>query len=146
MLITYPKTLQSSTISAAEGQKVAALTVATLEGMQTDVSFDLFWKLIQKKAATDLDVSEPKLPRQRKTPRRFETGSGEHYFPQTVEEHYRKYYYEVLDLMVTSIKKRFDQPGFGTYKNLQNLLIKAANQENFENEFKNVAGFYDSDI
>ena len=36
------KTLQSSTISAAEGQKVAALTVATVEGIRTDESFNLF--------------------------------------------------------------------------------------------------------
>ena len=47
---------------------------------------------------------------------------------------------------MASIKKRFDQPGFGTYKNLQNLLIKAANQENFEDEFETVTSFYDTDI
>ena len=108
-----------------------------LEGIRTDESYEMFLKLVLKKAS-EFDISEPKLSRQRKTPKRFETGLGEPYFPQTVEEHYKKFYYEVLDLVVASIKKRFDQPGFGTYKNLQNLLIKAANQENFEDEFETV--------
>ena len=54
------ETLQSSTISAAEGQRVAALTLTTLEKIRTDEDFDLFWKLVQKKAS-QFDISEPKL-------------------------------------------------------------------------------------
>ena len=29
----------------------------------------------------------------------------------TVEEHYRRFYFEALDLAINSIKQRFDQPG-----------------------------------
>jgi len=44
--------------------------------------------------------------------------------------------YEVLDLIISSIRKRFGQPGFETYSDLQNLLIKAENKECFEDELK----------
>ena len=120
------KTLQRSTVSAAEGQRVAAPTLTTLEKIRTDEDFNLIWKLVQKKAS-HFDISEPKLPHKRKAPKRFCSWEWRVSL-STVEEHYRKYYYEVLDLIISSIRKRFDQPGFETYKNLQNLLIKAANK------------------
>ena len=53
--------LQSSTISAAEGQGVAALTVATSEKMHNDHVFDLFWEKVTTMAST-LGISEPQLP------------------------------------------------------------------------------------
>ena len=65
-------TLQSSTISAAEGQRVASLTDTTLAKMRTDDAFTMFWALVQKKAAA-VNVSEPSLPRRRKMPARSET-------------------------------------------------------------------------
>jgi len=40
-----------------------------------------------------LDISEPKLPRQRKAPRRFEVGIGDSHFPVKVEEHYHRFYF-----------------------------------------------------
>ena len=48
-----------------------------------------------------------------------------------------------MDLVISSIKERFDQPGFRTYRNLQELLIKA---EYFEQEYSFVCSFYGSDI
>lgn len=40
--------LQSSTISAGEGQRIAALTVKTLVELRTDQSFSLFCNLVLK--------------------------------------------------------------------------------------------------
>ena len=42
------RTLQSSTMSEAEGQKVAAMTVATLQSIRSDDNFDPFWKRISE--------------------------------------------------------------------------------------------------
>ena len=39
-----------------------------------------------------------------------------------------QYYFEVLDLAFCGIKDRFDQPGYATYKNLEELLLKGANK------------------
>ena len=45
------KTLQSPHMSAAEGQKIAAMTVKTL---RTDESFQAFWELVEKTARMNL--------------------------------------------------------------------------------------------
>ena len=66
------RTLQKSDISAAEGQNVAGLVVKTLQSLRSDNSFKLFWEKTNKEAS-DLGVTEPCLPRQRKTPRRLDS-------------------------------------------------------------------------
>ena len=38
---------------------------------------------------------------------------------------YRQQYYEALDLIINCVHSWFDQPGYSTYKNLQELLFKA---------------------
>lgn len=99
-----------------------------------------------KQEASLLDVSEPRLPRRRKAPKRFEVGSGECYFPDTVEDYYRKFYFEVLDSTINSIEKRFDQPGYRTYKQIKSLILKAAQGHRFETDFDEVVLFYGSDL
>ena len=41
-----------------------------------------------------------------------------------MEDHYRLQYFEVLDIAIAHIT---DQPGYAVYKNLERLLVKAAN-------------------
>ena len=53
-------TLQSNTISAAEGQHVASLTTSTIAKMRTNESFSHFWEMVQNKAAA-IHVNEPRL-------------------------------------------------------------------------------------
>ena len=55
-------TLQHQSLSAAEGQSLAAMTVTTLSSIRTDKAFDLSWEATKKKAAS-LQVQEPHLPR-----------------------------------------------------------------------------------
>ena len=74
------RTLQKMDISAAEGQEVAALTVKTLMSIRSEESFQYFWEKALSHAQT-LNVSDPQLPRKRKIPKRFETGSAEAEFP-----------------------------------------------------------------
>ena len=52
------RTLQHMSMSAAEGQYVTSMTVATLNSMRSDDQFDLFWDLVILKAE-QLGVSEP---------------------------------------------------------------------------------------
>ena len=51
-------TLQKTTISAAQGQSVAKLTVNTLQKIRNDQSFELFWKNVENKASL-LGISDP---------------------------------------------------------------------------------------
>ena len=76
------KTLQSSRISASEGQRVAAMTVTTLQQLRNDASFDLFWEKVELERHL-LDVEEPQLPRKRKVPKRLDPGRAEDEFPDS---------------------------------------------------------------
>ena len=137
------KTLQNVDVSAAEAQKVAEMTVSTLQSVRNAEMFDLFWTKVTNRAS-DVDVNEPVLPRQWKTPRRIDYGVAEAEFPSDVEALYRPIFFEVLDLVISSIKARFDQPGYRTYIKLESL-VKAANKVNFE-ELKFVTEFYKDDL
>ena len=76
----------------------------------------------------DFNINQPTLPRCHKHPRRYDEGSAP-VLPETPKDLYRISYFEALDLVKESIKTRFNQPGYQTYKNLQEMLIKAARGE-----------------
>ena len=139
------KTLQASSMSAAEEQKTADMTVRTLQSIRTDENFLLFWKSTSQKASK-LGISESTLPRQRKRPRRYEDGASEGDVPESVENFYKRIYYEALDLIICGIKQRFDQPGYKLYSNLEALLVRAAKKENYDGEFQFVIDFYKDDF
>ena len=68
------------------------------------------------------DTDEPVLPRRRKLPRRYDDGYQEGDFPDTVEDHYRRLYFEVLDLVICGIKDHFDQLEYKVYTQLKSFL------------------------
>lgn len=138
------KTLQATQMSAAAGQKIAEMTVTTLQSIRSDENFTLFWEKITK-MASNLDVSDAVLPRRRKRPRRYDDGS-EGDFPEKVEDFYRPIYFEALDLLICGIQARFDQPGYKIYSKLEEVLVKAANKEEYEEDLKFVTDFYGDDI
>ena len=41
---------------------------------------------------------------------------------------------------------RFDQPGFQTYKKLENVLLKAANKESYDDDIEFITQLYGSDL
>ena len=49
-------------------------------------------------------------------------------------------------MITTCINNRFDQPGYKIYRNIEDLLLKAANTENYDEELKFVTQFYSSDL
>ena len=58
-------------------------------------------------------------------------------------------YFETLDLVVNCIKTRFNQPGYvmyKLYKTVEELLLRAANRKEFEEQFKVVTDFDRSDF
>ena len=75
-----------------------------------------------------IDADDPLLPR-RKAPARYEVGTGDGHHPEIPKVLYRQYYFECLDLIVTFIRDKFNQPGYQTQKNLENLLLKSVRNE-----------------
>ena len=120
------QTLQSATMSAAEGQQITSMVVNTLKAMRSDEAFELFWEHITVMAAS-LEVHDPILPRKRKTPNRLTdvASEGTEYFPNTPKELYRQLYFEALDSATCCIVDRMEQPGYKVYSMLEQLLLKS---------------------
>ena len=139
------KTLQSDSLYAAAGQKIAAMTIVTLKKVRNDESFDLLWQKIEK-ARRSLEVGEPILPRKQKAPKRYDDGIAQPEFFDDPKPFFRQQFYEALDLVITGINERFDQPGYKMYENLENLLLKAVKQESYDEYLIAVTEFYTSDF
>ena len=93
--------------------------------------------------ADKLDVEPPTLPRKRKRPQRYEGGSAEPEFHDSPKAYFKVSYFEGLDLVTTSIQERFDQQGFRVYRNLQELVTKAAKGDKYDEEYDFVVSFYE---
>ena len=75
------------------------------------LNFALFWSKVTKKA-TQLNIDEPALPRKRKRTVRYESGNAAPEFHTSIEGYYRQAYFEVLDVICSTIEDRFRQPGY----------------------------------
>ena len=82
------RTLQKQSLSAAEAQHIAALTVKTLKDMRTDETFGLFFKQVEL-LRNSTDTEGPSLPRKRRAPKDLEVGHGDAHHSPTIQEHYR---------------------------------------------------------
>ena len=86
------KTLQHDKLSAAEGQAIAVMTNTTLASLRNDTHYDLFRQKIIGMAEEN-NVENPKLPRNRKRPARYEDGNATAEFHLTPKDYYRQIYY-----------------------------------------------------
>ena len=139
------RTLQHKSISAAEGQHVAAMVVNTIESMRTEESYQLFWDKVLL-SIESLDIEQPQLPRRRRTPKRYDDGLASPEFHESPMLYYRQYYYEAIDLIVNCIKKRFDQPDYHVYCQLEMLLVNACQKKDFTSELDAVCKFFKDDL
>ena len=135
------RTLQHKDMSASEGQAIAAVTVHTLISKRSDEAFQEFWDAIYSKLE-NVDVGEPAVLRRRKVPKRFDIGTGANEYPATAEDRYRQIYFEALDLVIAFIEDRFDQPGYYTYRSLQDLLLSCVRGDEYTTHLQAVVDFY----
>ncbi|CAB4030796.1 zinc finger MYM-type 1-like [Paramuricea clavata] len=139
-------TLQKANMSSISGQHNTKLTTEVLKGIRNEECFKSFFQTILKKKEALKDISEPEVPRKRKAPARYEVGEGEPWYPKTSEDLYRKICYEALDLIVSAINERFDQPSFKAYAKLEALLLKSLKSEDISYEMAFVKEVYHQDI
>ena len=131
---------ENGAYSAAEGQIIAELSVRTLQSMHDDNSFDLFWAAVLSRSQR-LQIAPPQLPRHRKVLAKLDVGSSASEQVDCLKDLFRRQYFEAVDLVVNCIGARFDQPGYQIYKNVESLLLNAANGESFDEEVQKVANF-----
>ncbi|KAK2550816.1 Zinc finger MYM-type protein 1 [Acropora cervicornis] len=101
------KSLQKTKMSAVSGQRVANVAKQVLEKMRNNECFKSFYDTVLVKSKQHPSVSEPALPRQRRAPSRFEIGTGAPSYPTTPQDHYRRVYFEAIDLMDYSTELRY---------------------------------------
>ena len=138
------RSLQSSTISACEGQKLVSTTTTTIQSMRSDECFDIFWKYVERKRLS-LQVPSPTLPRRRKVPRQFEVGEGATVHPVEVKEIYRRAYFEAIDLILAAVKDRFHQKGFNMLQKLETVVTSLQQPQQSE-ALKEIVNFYGDDF
>ena len=109
------KALQGTSISASDGQSLMKSTVTAYEKIRTDDSFLGFWNTVEKKRQF-CTVDEPHLTRQRKFPKLFEVRSSMPCNETSVQQVYKRTYFEFIDHAINAIKRRFDQDGFFKYR------------------------------
>ena len=124
-------------MSASKAQVIVKQTVTTLEKMRTADMFTLFFKYVDH-VRENTHTDEPSLPRKRKMPKWFEGQDDGSIVPQL-----KIITFEAFDLAVSSIKECFDQPG---YQNLEDLLLKAANNNDYSTELQSILHFYGNDF
>ena len=108
------KSLQHQSMSAAEGQHLAELSVKVLQSLRNSDQFKLFYERVILDQ-NRFSINPPCLPCKRRAPDRLQVGSTSGDFHTSPEDPYRQLYYEALDLVMQSIKDRFDQPGYLVY-------------------------------
>lgn len=150
------KALQKESMSALSGLELARLTIQTFKDMRTEESAKLFFDTVLKKARDHSFIDEPKLPRKRKRPNYRSsvnymqidgyTATGEAYHPQTVEDYYKQQYFETLELIISSIEDRFDQPSFLAFLKMEQFLLNAISGKNFDAELDHIVKVYGDDI
>ena len=59
---------------------------------------------------------------------------------------YCQQYFEALDLAISSIKSSFDQPGYKTFSQVEQLLLKSYVGSSLDGELKAFCEFFESDF
>ena len=92
---------------------------------------------------SSVDVSSPILPQCRKVPWRFNVGKCVSENLDTAKGHYRKSYFEVVDLVIATIKDRFEQEGFQMLAKLKRTLTT---EEPAQADTQDIISFYSTDF
>ena len=143
-------------MSALSRLHLAELTVQTYQKMRSDEEAALFFKTVSKKALDYPFVNKAALPRIRKRPNYgsldtyFQvegySNNANTYYPTTPEEYFRQQYFENFDLIISSIKNRFNQPAFTAFLKMKQLLLNNIRSKNYEDELAYVFNVYKDEI
>ena len=147
------QTLQSEKMSAVSGKRLVMLNVETISNLRNSKSFDALYDLCLREIQNIKFVEVPVLKRKRKELKYsllhylegYESRSEAHH-PTTPHDHYRKQFYQAIDVLISSVRDHFDQPSFLVFENLESLLIKTLKGEETSAEMKIAREKYATDV
>ena len=86
---------------------------------------------------TKLDVVDLKLPRKRKLLDFHHSQSlNDSFYHDHPKKFYRQLYFETFDNIINCIKDRFNQTDYQKYGHLQEILIKAFKEQDWEDDLQ----------
>ena len=91
-------TLQGKEVNVQDGFHAAEITLKYIERLRMDKKFSSFFSNEVKNEASE-KCDPPVLPRQRQIPRRIDDGYIAQHVFTSVEDHYRKEYFEAIDAL-----------------------------------------------
>lgn len=118
--------MQSTKMSAAEGEHIARFMLTILSKIRSDSSYLLFWDKA-KLDAEKLEIDVAVLPCKQKPPKDHEVESGEGSQTSLPIDLYKSIYFETLDTVMASVTDRFDQEGYTVYRmygKLESILLQ----------------------
>ena len=86
------------------------------------------------------------MPRRQQRPAHCESGSATSEFVDNAQDYFRQIYFNAIDTVTACIKRRFDQPGYTIYDQVEQMLVNAANGKPFEKNLDDVVDFYKDDL
>ncbi|CAF1145149.1 unnamed protein product [Didymodactylos carnosus] len=117
------------------------------ERIRNGEQFNQFYKQVIKEAKQL--VNEPKLPRQRRAPKRYDEGSNPHTFNSS-EDYFRNEYFEPIDIIINTLQKRFKQSTFSLLCKVEQFLIQVSNStydtKQNKDDLDNIHDFLENDI
>ena len=116
--------LQSKSTTLQDGIQQVAVAKEFLARQRSDEAFDKFYETVVNSSKDHTDP--PTLPRVRRLPKRLDDGSNPHVF-STPADYYRKMYFEVIDLLLQELSRRFDQASLAVPLAVEKMLLDAAN-------------------
>ena len=109
----------------------------TLISLRSDTLFNNLWEKLKKEANT-LGIDKPSLPRKQKRNGKLLSGNETQFYCdiEEVAIYYKRVYFNAIDTILACIQDRFNQPGFRAYQNIEQLLLNAVNNKNYEEQLK----------
>ena len=153
------KILHKTKMSAISGQRLGSFTTETLEKIRNDYDFDLFYELTSKKVSAIIPMPSFSTPWKHQTKQtklflvaviwssqRSISNSANAYQPSSAHQLFKEFYFEAIDSIVSTTKDRFGQPSFHLFSDVEQLLLKSINEEDYQQELINLLKIFVDDI
>ncbi len=137
--------LQKKNISLQDALSAVDAAKAYYDRLRSEEEFNRFYDMTVELAQQHA-IGQPELPRYRRRPSRFEDGSAPHEYT-TAKAYYRHTYFEACDLLRAELDERFDRQRLPPVLAMEQLLLKAANGDEYQTELAMLAeSCYENDV
>lgn len=142
------RTLQAHDVDAQTVAAAISMFKSFLHGMRCEEEFNKLYESCVSEGVGKHGCSAPEesVPRTRKGPRRFDGNNQTAHAWESPVQYFRCQYFEVVDLAITVITRRFHEKSLEILIAIEKVIISAANGDVDDGASDLVKSFYDRDI